>query len=255
SPPSKRLTKEKSWKKRYFVLYKLSDQRHELKYFRSPEEMDKPLGGIDLSNISLLYVSPQHHQRWDWVQKNFKCSPSCVLYIRATERDYFLVGETRSVRWFLLAEKNNQEGIYRYFTNLPTMTLVSAWTSQPQTVCLFHKGDQILAVNDLHVSNLDEYNMYISKSLKNEVHIAFTQNTNTLSLYARSYVSMQSDHRCKLYVFSGKTDRPPSTWMPATAFPKLCLHRVTTNGPLEIRLVIFLYIQVCLNDARRPSCP
>lgn len=46
---------------------------------------------------------------------------------------------------------------------------VSAWTGQPQTVCLFHKGDQILALNDLHTSNVEEFNMYISRSLKNEV--------------------------------------------------------------------------------------
>ncbi|XP_078135067.1 pleckstrin homology domain-containing family S member 1-like isoform X1 [Sander vitreus] len=93
SPPQRMLKTEKSWKKRYFVLYKVSEQEHQLTYFRNLEERDRPLGGIDLSQISLLYVSPQNHQRWEWVQKSFKCSPSCVLYIKAANRDYFLIGE------------------------------------------------------------------------------------------------------------------------------------------------------------------
>lgn len=45
--------------------------------------------------ISLLYENPQHHQRWQWVQKSFKCSPSCVVFLKAGNRDYFLIGETR----------------------------------------------------------------------------------------------------------------------------------------------------------------
>ncbi|XP_038591167.1 pleckstrin homology domain-containing family S member 1-like isoform X1 [Micropterus salmoides] len=94
SPPQGRLKTEKSWKKRYFVLFKINEQEHQLKYFRNPEEKDRPLGGIDLSHISLLYVSPQNHQRWGWVEKSFKCSPSCVLYIKAADRDYFLIGDT-----------------------------------------------------------------------------------------------------------------------------------------------------------------
>lgn len=48
---------------------------------------------------------------------------------------------------------------------------VSGWTGQPQSACLFHKGDQILAINDLHTSSVEEFNMYLSRSLKNEVKV------------------------------------------------------------------------------------
>ncbi|KAM8837608.1 pleckstrin homology domain-containing family S member 1-like isoform 2-T2 [Spinachia spinachia] len=93
SPPQKRLKTEKSWKKRYFVLFKISEQEHLLKYFKSPEEKDMPVGGIDLSQISVLNVSPEKHQRWNWVEKTLKCSPSCAIHIRAAVRDYFLVAD------------------------------------------------------------------------------------------------------------------------------------------------------------------
>lgn len=46
---------------------------------------------------------------------------------------------------------------------------VSDWAGQPQSVCLFHKGDQVLAINDLHTSSVEDFNMFVSKSLKKEV--------------------------------------------------------------------------------------
>uniref|UniRef100_A0A669B9A3 Pleckstrin homology domain containing S1, tandem duplicate 3 n=1 Tax=Oreochromis niloticus TaxID=8128 RepID=A0A669B9A3_ORENI len=196
SPPLKLITTEKAWKRRFFILFKLSDTEYQLRYFKSSEEKDKRAGEIDL--VSLLHVSPQHHPKWNWIQKSFKCSPSCVLLIRATERDYFLVGENRSVIAENITIPNgsrdhevedvNKSTLMRTVTqtfdklktqvsplppfaeetNADDNRYVSGWTGQPQTVCLFHKGDQILAVNDLHVSTVEEFTMFISKSLKNE---------------------------------------------------------------------------------------
>ncbi|XP_061564120.1 pleckstrin homology domain-containing family S member 1-like [Cololabis saira] len=92
--PSKQLRTEKSWKRRYFVLVKVNEQQHQLWYFRSPEEKDKPLGSIDLAKVSKLYVNPQGHPKWEWVQRTLKCSSSCVLFLSTENREYFLVGET-----------------------------------------------------------------------------------------------------------------------------------------------------------------
>ncbi|XP_037546975.1 pleckstrin homology domain-containing family S member 1-like [Nematolebias whitei] len=126
SPPQKRLQPEKSWKKRYFVLYKISEHEYQLRYFKNREEMGSPIGGIDLTQISLLHGSPQHHNKWPWVQKTFKCSPSCVLYIRSANRDYFLVGETSTEidDWF--------SDLYEALSNRPHKLLSSEEISKGQ---------------------------------------------------------------------------------------------------------------------------
>ncbi|XP_075884241.1 pleckstrin homology domain-containing family S member 1-like isoform X2 [Nelusetta ayraudi] len=320
SPPPKQFKTEKSWKRRYFVLYKIGEQGHQLKYCKSPEEKDKVNGEIDLLHISRMCVSPQDNSRWSWIQKTFKCSASCVLCIRAADRDFFLIGGDSSEieGWFDVlfdalktrphniapaecmrssqsgmviskpinayhtcaineiedfskrraSEPVNSEYDYpkSYFSRIqtasngtarccslneiyePMMELnrfeerdekrplsefssgssdngavsseemlerppmldkessteslddvnpeerditvkqadmkkhltvtevdgrptISGWTGQPQTECLFHKGDQVLAINDLHTGTVDEFNMYLSRTLKNEVKV------------------------------------------------------------------------------------
>ncbi|XP_038136488.1 pleckstrin homology domain-containing family S member 1-like [Cyprinodon tularosa] len=114
------------WKRRYFILFKTNEHDYQFKYFRSAEDKGTPRGAIDLTQISLLYESPQHHQKWPWVQKTFKCSPSCVLYIRAGNRDYFLIGDTSTEveRWF--------KALYDALNNRPHRLLSSEEISNGQ---------------------------------------------------------------------------------------------------------------------------
>uniref|UniRef100_A0A8C1E930 Uncharacterized protein n=1 Tax=Cyprinus carpio carpio TaxID=630221 RepID=A0A8C1E930_CYPCA len=97
SPAQPALTKNiKSWKRRCFVLSKTREDFYQLTYDANNETKE-----IDLSKISLLFIGPEAHQKWDWIQKNFKCSPSSVLFLKVEDdtlkhsRDYFLIGENR----------------------------------------------------------------------------------------------------------------------------------------------------------------
>ncbi|XP_026132242.1 pleckstrin homology domain-containing family S member 1 isoform X1 [Carassius auratus] len=82
----------KSWKRRLFVLSKTGED-YKLSYYANERKE------IELSKISLLFVGPEAHQKWEWIQKNFKCSPSSVLFLRVEDdtpkhtRDYFLIGK------------------------------------------------------------------------------------------------------------------------------------------------------------------
>ncbi|KAL7869259.1 hypothetical protein AOLI_G00132470 [Acnodon oligacanthus] len=103
SPPPSVLTKSmKSWKHRFFVLSKTDAHLHKLKYFKDANKRDKPAGEINLYQISLFFLNPETHPTWEWIQKSFRCSSSCVLYMKVLERDYFLIGKnsTDMESWF-----------------------------------------------------------------------------------------------------------------------------------------------------------
>uniref|UniRef100_A0A673N2E2 PH domain-containing protein n=1 Tax=Sinocyclocheilus rhinocerous TaxID=307959 RepID=A0A673N2E2_9TELE len=65
--------------------------------FPSKEKSVKVINTFIL--ISLLFIGPEAHQEWDWIQKKFKCSPSSVLFLKVEDntpkhsRDYFLIGK------------------------------------------------------------------------------------------------------------------------------------------------------------------
>ncbi|XP_016335841.1 pleckstrin homology domain-containing family S member 1 [Sinocyclocheilus anshuiensis] len=101
SPPENQFKSQKSWKRRFFVLLKYRDNICQLKYYKK-EEKNKPLGDIDLSKVTYMFLNPEMHAMWKWIQNNFRCSLSCVMFIKVPERDYFLIGENswEMDKWF-----------------------------------------------------------------------------------------------------------------------------------------------------------
>ncbi|XP_058262555.1 pleckstrin homology domain-containing family S member 1-like [Hemibagrus wyckioides] len=93
SPPQTLFRSLKSWKRRYFVLDKTTANKYELKFFKDENRREKPLGQINLYQVSLLFRHPESHPILLWIQRNFRCSASCVLYMKVPNREYFLVGQ------------------------------------------------------------------------------------------------------------------------------------------------------------------
>lgn len=102
SPPEQHFKTEKSWKKRYFVLFEISEQEYQLLYYKNEKKQDRQCGEILFSQIAVLYLRPQKHPKWPWIQKTFGCLPSHVLYIGTNGRDFYLIGEeSKEVeKWF-----------------------------------------------------------------------------------------------------------------------------------------------------------
>ncbi|XP_077056754.1 pleckstrin homology domain-containing family S member 1 isoform X1 [Siphateles boraxobius] len=107
SPPSGQIKMKKAWKRRFFVLSKTEDSSHELKYYKTTER-DSYIKSILVSTITLLYMRPESHSAFEWICKNFRCSSSSVLFMKAedpkekVQREYLFIGDTSEevVRWF-----------------------------------------------------------------------------------------------------------------------------------------------------------
>ncbi|XP_072335535.1 pleckstrin homology domain-containing family S member 1-like isoform X1 [Scyliorhinus torazame] len=101
SPPNNKMRLQTSWKKRYFVLTE-KEGEHILNYFKYQEDSRKspPLGKIHLKNVTEICRGPDNHQKWNLIQKMFKCTPECVIFLRTDEREFFFIGEMESVQFW-----------------------------------------------------------------------------------------------------------------------------------------------------------
>ncbi|XP_066521811.1 pleckstrin homology domain-containing family S member 1-like [Hoplias malabaricus] len=102
SPPENQIRLQKSWKRRFFIL-KNSKASFQLEYYKNKEKTKtEPLGAIALSQVSLMLLRPESHPMWKWVHQNFRCSATCVLFMKVADRDYFFIGEDswEVEKWF-----------------------------------------------------------------------------------------------------------------------------------------------------------
>ncbi|XP_060622797.2 pleckstrin homology domain-containing family S member 1 [Anolis sagrei] len=76
------------------------------------------------------------------------------------------------------------------FINCVTLTeasghvCVSQWSDPHHLGCLFHQGDYIVAVNDMHVKNIDEISLFTSRSRRKEVKLTVHRLPNSEILHA-----------------------------------------------------------------------
>ncbi|CAI5775026.1 PH domain-containing protein [Podarcis lilfordi] len=77
------------------------------------------------------------------------------------------------------------------FTNCLTLVkaagriCVSQWKDLHRLGCIFHQGDYILAVNDLHAKSIDEMSLFITRSTRKEVKLTVCRLPDSKILHAQ----------------------------------------------------------------------
>lgn len=126
---------------------------------------------------------------------------------------------------------------------------VSGWTGQQQNLCLFRKGDRILAINDLHTSSVEEFNMYVSRLLRDEVRSWGTNRTRKCSqwpwlLHVHTFVKLNLSQKGNYVSLQLKVTilRQPGSLPPPPPLPD----RHHDDQPLPDHQGWERYLAVCL---------
>ncbi|KAF7254325.1 Pleckstrin-likey domain-containing family S member 1, partial [Varanus komodoensis] len=71
------------------------------------------------------------------------------------------------------------------FTEASGYICVSQWKDTDGLGCVFHQGDSIVAVNDLHIKNVDEIFLFATRSTRKEVKLTVRRLPDSEILHAQ----------------------------------------------------------------------
>ncbi|XP_078499982.1 pleckstrin homology domain-containing family S member 1 isoform X2 [Lissotriton helveticus] len=114
SPPAELFSKQSSWKRRYFLLIKMSRNAYSLQYYASQNLKNQCKGVIRLDEVQSVCHGIKNWDKMAAVHKMFKCSPEHVITISTNQRDYYLIGnEEDQVKEWLEAIRQAREETWK----------------------------------------------------------------------------------------------------------------------------------------------
>ncbi|XP_054839963.1 pleckstrin homology domain-containing family S member 1 isoform X2 [Eublepharis macularius] len=70
---------------------------------------------------------------------------------------------------------------------------VSQWKSPHHLNCIFHHGDHITAVNDLHVTSIEEVYLFIKRSTRKEVKLTVRRLPDSETFHVKGYICREKE--------------------------------------------------------------